>query len=141
MPTVRRATVRRSQHLKVLEDAGLVRGEIDGPRVCYCVEPRTLRRLESLVGSLSSCVGAREGDEQGAPQPLRREPAGVLATRERAEHLARVSSSGSRMGLGTVEALARMADMSRENLQRLQVLRGAGLLEATKEGPFVTYRS
>jgi ArsR family transcriptional regulator len=41
-----------SQHLKVLKDAGLVRGEIDGPRVCYCVEPRTLRRLKALIGSL-----------------------------------------------------------------------------------------
>jgi len=41
-----------SQHLKVLKEAGLVRGEIDGPRVCYCIEPRTLRRLKSLVGSL-----------------------------------------------------------------------------------------
>lgn len=41
-----------SQHLKVLKDAGLIRGEIDGPRVCYCVEPRTMRRLRALVGSL-----------------------------------------------------------------------------------------
>ena len=41
-----------SQHLKVLKEAGLIRGEIDGPRVCYCVEPRTLRRLRALVGSL-----------------------------------------------------------------------------------------
>ena len=41
-----------SQHLKVLKDAGLIRGEIDGPRVCYCVEPGGLRRLRSLVGSL-----------------------------------------------------------------------------------------
>jgi ArsR family transcriptional regulator len=41
-----------SQHLKVLKEAGLVRGEIDGPRVCYCVEPRILRRLKALVGSL-----------------------------------------------------------------------------------------
>ena len=41
-----------SQHLKVLKDAGLIRGEIDGPRICYCIEPRTLRRLKSLVGSL-----------------------------------------------------------------------------------------
>lgn len=41
-----------SQHLKVLKDAGLIRGEIDGPRVCYCIEPRALRRLKSLVGSL-----------------------------------------------------------------------------------------
>ena len=41
-----------SQHLKVLKDAGLIRGEVDGPRVCYCIEPRTLRRLKSLIGSV-----------------------------------------------------------------------------------------
>src|SRR5512141_2970980 len=26
-----------SQHLKMLKESGLVEGEIDGPRVCYCV--------------------------------------------------------------------------------------------------------
>ena len=41
-----------SQHLKVLKDAGLVRGEIDGPRVCYCLEPHALRRLRALVAYL-----------------------------------------------------------------------------------------
>jgi len=41
-----------SQHLKVLKDAGLVQGEIDGPRVCYCIDPRALRRLKALVGAL-----------------------------------------------------------------------------------------
>lgn len=41
-----------SQHLKVLKGAGLIRGEIDGPRVCYCIEPRALRRLRALVGGL-----------------------------------------------------------------------------------------
>jgi ArsR family transcriptional regulator, arsenate/arsenite/antimonite-responsive transcriptional repressor len=41
-----------SQHLKVLKEAGLIRGEVDGPRVCYCVEPRALRRCRALVGSL-----------------------------------------------------------------------------------------
>lgn len=41
-----------SQHLKVLKDAGLIRGDVDGPRVCYCVEPRALRRLKALVGGL-----------------------------------------------------------------------------------------
>jgi DNA-binding transcriptional ArsR family regulator len=41
-----------SQHLKVLKDAGLIRGEIDGPRTCYCIEPRTFRRLKALVGAL-----------------------------------------------------------------------------------------
>ncbi len=41
-----------SQHLKVLKEAGLIRGDIDGPRVCYCIEPRALRRLKALVGGL-----------------------------------------------------------------------------------------
>lgn len=41
-----------SQHLKVLKDAGLIRGEVDGPRVCYCAEPRALRRIRALVGGL-----------------------------------------------------------------------------------------
>ncbi|MEZ4452946.1 MAG: metalloregulator ArsR/SmtB family transcription factor [Nannocystaceae bacterium] len=41
-----------SQHLKVLRDAGLVRGEIDGPRTCYCLEPRAMRRLRALVAGL-----------------------------------------------------------------------------------------
>lgn len=44
-------------------------------------------------------------------------------------------------GPRTVEALARMTEMSLANTsQHLQVLRAAGLLEATKEGLFVTYR-
>ncbi len=41
-----------SQHLKVLKQAGLVRGTIDGPRVCYCIEPRVLRRWKALVSTL-----------------------------------------------------------------------------------------
>jgi len=41
-----------SQHLTVLKEAGLIRGEVDGPRVCYCIEPREFRRLKALVGGL-----------------------------------------------------------------------------------------
>jgi ArsR family transcriptional regulator len=41
-----------SQHLKVLKDAGLVRGTIDGPRVCYCIDPEGLRRLRVLVAEI-----------------------------------------------------------------------------------------
>lgn len=42
-----------SQHLKVLKGAGLVRGDIDGPRVCYCIEPRALPRLQTLLAGLT----------------------------------------------------------------------------------------
>ena len=41
-----------SQHLKVLKAAGLIRGEVEGPRVCYWVEPRTVRRLKAVVAAL-----------------------------------------------------------------------------------------
>ncbi len=41
-----------SQHLKVLKEAGLVQGEVDGPRTCYCVNPNTVRLFQSLVASL-----------------------------------------------------------------------------------------
>jgi DNA-binding transcriptional ArsR family regulator len=41
-----------SQHLKVLKDAGLIRGDVDGQKVCYCIEPHGLRRLRALVGGL-----------------------------------------------------------------------------------------
>lgn len=41
-----------SQHLKILKEAGLIQGEIDGPRVCYCINPEGLARLKSLVASL-----------------------------------------------------------------------------------------
>lgn len=41
-----------SQHLKVLKDAGLVAGEVDGPRVCYCVNREAVERFKTLVGAL-----------------------------------------------------------------------------------------
>ncbi len=41
-----------SQHLKVLREAGLIQGEIDGPRVCYCAKPEAGQRLQSLLRAL-----------------------------------------------------------------------------------------
>jgi ArsR family transcriptional regulator len=41
-----------SQHLKILKDAGLVQGEVDGPKVCYCVNPAGLARLKELVAAV-----------------------------------------------------------------------------------------
>jgi ArsR family transcriptional regulator len=41
-----------SQHLKVLKKAGLVKGEVDGPRRCYCVDRAAFQRLKTLVREL-----------------------------------------------------------------------------------------
>ena len=41
-----------SQHLKILKESGLIQGEVDGPKVCYCINPEQLQRLKALVASL-----------------------------------------------------------------------------------------
>jgi ArsR family transcriptional regulator len=41
-----------SQHLKVLKDAGLIVGDVEPPRVCYCLDERTLDELKRAVAAL-----------------------------------------------------------------------------------------
>lgn len=48
-----------SQHLKILKEAALITGEIDGQKSCYCLNPETIHRLREefglLFGSLEKC--------------------------------------------------------------------------------------
>jgi ArsR family transcriptional regulator len=41
-----------SQHLKVLKQAGIIRGHVDGPRVCYCLDSKVLKHVKELIGGL-----------------------------------------------------------------------------------------
>ncbi len=41
-----------SEHLRVLKAAGLIKGEVDGPRRCYCVDRSVLARLKQHVEGL-----------------------------------------------------------------------------------------
>jgi ArsR family transcriptional regulator len=41
-----------SQHLKVLKAAGWIQGEIDGPRVCYYLDPDALEKFKTLITAL-----------------------------------------------------------------------------------------
>lgn len=41
-----------SQHLKILKESGVIQGEIDGPKVCYCVNKANLARYKELVSKL-----------------------------------------------------------------------------------------
>lgn len=41
-----------SQHLKILKETGLVQGEIDGPRVCYCIHPAAMAKLKKLIAEI-----------------------------------------------------------------------------------------
>ena len=40
-----------SQHLKVLREAGLIRGEVDGPATCYCLDPEGISWLKEQIES------------------------------------------------------------------------------------------
>ena len=41
-----------SQHLKILKDAGLVRGEVEGPRTCYCLDRAMLAKFKQIAAEL-----------------------------------------------------------------------------------------
>lgn len=41
-----------SQHLKILKKSGLIQGEVDGPKVCYCINPLRLKELKDLITGL-----------------------------------------------------------------------------------------
>lgn len=41
-----------SQHLKELKTAGLIKGTIEGPSVCYCINEVTWLKAKNLLGDL-----------------------------------------------------------------------------------------
>src|SRR5438552_11441293 len=41
-----------SQHLKELKNAGLIKGDIEGPSVCYCIDEKNWLRAKKLLGDL-----------------------------------------------------------------------------------------
>jgi ArsR family transcriptional regulator len=43
-----------SEHLKVLRDAGIVKGSVDGPNRCYCLDPDALRTMRSVIETLEA---------------------------------------------------------------------------------------
>lgn len=38
-----------SQHLKVLKAAGLIKGEVEGPRTCYCLDHEILAQFKKMA--------------------------------------------------------------------------------------------
>jgi len=41
-----------SQHLKILKQAGLVKGEVEGPSTCYCVDKERLALVGDAIRAL-----------------------------------------------------------------------------------------
>ncbi len=64
-----------SQHLKVLKEAGLITGQVEGPAVCYCLAPGALAHLREAVAQL-----ADDADQDRPPRRI------VLNTRREKCH-------------------------------------------------------
>lgn len=43
-----------SQHLKALKNAGLIKGEVEGVRTCYCLDPDGIEELNDLLTGFST---------------------------------------------------------------------------------------
>jgi ArsR family transcriptional regulator len=41
-----------SQHLKILKEANLIQGEVDGPRTCYCLNPEMFDKFKKMAADL-----------------------------------------------------------------------------------------
>ncbi len=47
-----------SQHLKELKEAGLIKGDIDGAKVCYCIDVEEWQRAKQSLSELFSSYQA-----------------------------------------------------------------------------------
>lgn len=48
-----------SQHLKELKNAGLIRGEIEGNSICYCIDESGFKKLQSYLTEISTGLKQR----------------------------------------------------------------------------------
>ncbi|NVJ63682.1 MAG: winged helix-turn-helix transcriptional regulator [Flavobacteriaceae bacterium] len=39
-----------SQHLKALKEAGIIQGEVEGTKSCYCLNPKKLNHIQKVLG-------------------------------------------------------------------------------------------
>lgn len=42
-----------SQHLKELKNAGLIKGEIEGNSICYCIDEKAINKLQDYFANIS----------------------------------------------------------------------------------------
>jgi len=49
--TLAQSTV--SQHLKCLKNAGLIQGNVEGPRTCYCLNKDVLEQFRQMIDRLN----------------------------------------------------------------------------------------
>ena len=41
-----------SQHLNELKKAGLIKGDVEGPSICYCIDEKAWAKAKKLIGEM-----------------------------------------------------------------------------------------
>ena len=41
-----------SQHLKELKIVGLIKGDVEGPSICYCIDEKNWQKAKTILGDL-----------------------------------------------------------------------------------------
>ena len=60
-----------SQHLKVLREARLIHGEIEGPATCYCLNPAGILWLKEQIGNWLPGCCIKDNNAARRSRPLR----------------------------------------------------------------------
>lgn len=51
-----------SRHLKALKNAGLIKGEVDGPRSCYCANREALHELHNQMNEFFEALNVEASE-------------------------------------------------------------------------------
>lgn len=51
-----------SQHLKELKNAGLIKGNIEGTSICYCIDEKALETLQTYFGLITSQLNKKKNN-------------------------------------------------------------------------------
>jgi DNA-binding transcriptional ArsR family regulator len=51
-----------SQHLKELKNAGIIKGEIEGNTICYCLDKNSIDKLQSYFANISTQLEKKKKD-------------------------------------------------------------------------------
>ena len=51
-----------SQHLKELKNAGLIKGNIEGNAICYCIDEKSLSKLQAYLANISDSLEKKKNN-------------------------------------------------------------------------------
>jgi DNA-binding transcriptional ArsR family regulator len=51
-----------SQHLKELKSAGIIKGNIEGNSICYCIDEKAIEKLQKYFGNISNKLNKKKNN-------------------------------------------------------------------------------